>query len=131
MPRRDMPMTSLCCTSRQARSQRPHWMQASSCTAIAGCDRSGAGCPSSAGKREPSRPRRRVQRAKPPVASRASAPSGWSARSISNTRRRVRLARSEAVLTFMPSRGARMQEAARTRSPSISTMQMRQLPSGR
>jgi hypothetical protein len=33
--------------------------------------------------------------------------------------------------TTMPSRGARMQEAASTRSPSISTMQARQLPSGR
>jgi hypothetical protein len=36
-------MTSLTCTSRQPRAQSPHWMQASSCTAIAGWLRSGAG----------------------------------------------------------------------------------------
>ena len=34
-------------------------------------------------------------------------------------------------LTTMPALGSRMQEAARTRSPSISTMQARQLPSER
>jgi hypothetical protein len=41
------------------------------------------------------------------------------------------LARSLALLTFIPAVGLRMQEAASTRSPSISTMQARQLPSGR
>ncbi len=40
-------------------------------------------------------------------------------------------ARSDADLTFMPSVGLRMQLAASTRSPSISTMQARQLPSAR
>ena len=35
------------------------------------------------------------------------------------------------VFTFMPAVGLRMQEAASTRSPSISTMQARQLPSAR
>src|SRR6185503_18531303 len=43
-----MPMTSLTWTSRQARTQRPHWMQASRLTLIAGwllspCQRSAAG----------------------------------------------------------------------------------------
>jgi hypothetical protein len=38
MPRCARPMTSLCCTSRQARSHRPQAMQASSCTAMAGCE---------------------------------------------------------------------------------------------
>src|SRR5262245_47311826 len=38
-----MPITSLTCTSRQARTQRLHWMQASRLTAIAGWLRSGAG----------------------------------------------------------------------------------------
>ncbi len=42
-PRAAMPITSLTWTSRQARTQRLHWMQASSCTAIAGWLRSGAG----------------------------------------------------------------------------------------
>ena len=37
-------MTSLTCSSRHARTQRLHWMQASRFTAIAGCDRSAAGC---------------------------------------------------------------------------------------
>ena len=41
-PRKARPMTSLTCSSRQARTQRVHWMQASRFTAIAGCDRSGA-----------------------------------------------------------------------------------------
>ena len=42
-PRPAMPMTSLTCTSRQARTQRLHWMQASRLTAMAGWLRSGAG----------------------------------------------------------------------------------------
>ncbi len=57
--------------------------------------------------------------------------SGWSAISSSNTILRAVLARSEADFTFMPAVGVRMQLAASTRSPSISTMQARQLPSGR
>ena len=43
-PRCTMPMTSFICVSRQARTQRVHWMQASRLTAIAGWLRSGAGC---------------------------------------------------------------------------------------
>ena len=42
-----MPMTSLTCTSRQARTQRLHWMQASRLTAMATWLRSGAGTASS------------------------------------------------------------------------------------
>ena len=57
--------------------------------------------------------------------------SGWSVTSSSNTIRRAALARSEPVFTFMPGVGLRMQLAASTRSPSISTMQARQLPSAR
>ena len=44
---------------------------------------------------------------------------------------RAVLARWLEALTFMPLAGLRMQLAASTRSPSISTMQARQLPSGR
>ena len=44
---------------------------------------------------------------------------------------RAVFARSEAVITLMPAVGLRMHEAASTRSPSISTMQTRQLPSAR
>src|SRR5580700_10298745 len=40
-PRPAMPITSLTCTSRQARTQRLHWMQASRLTAIATWLRSG------------------------------------------------------------------------------------------
>src|SRR5712664_2736782 len=36
-------MTSFTCTSRQARTQRVHWMQASRLTAIAGCEMSAFG----------------------------------------------------------------------------------------
>src|SRR5580692_4707404 len=56
---------------------------------------------------------------------------GWSATSNSITMARAFAARSVAVLTFMPTPGARMHEAASTRSPSISTMHARQFPSGR
>src|SRR5699024_5628187 len=44
MPRSAKPMTSLPCTSRQARTHKVHWMQASRLTAMAGCDRSGGRC---------------------------------------------------------------------------------------
>ena len=37
-------MTSFTCTSRQARTQRVHWMHASRFTADGGCDRSAFGC---------------------------------------------------------------------------------------
>jgi len=47
------------------------------------------------------------------------------------TMARAFTARSLAVFTFMPTPGVRLHEAASTRSPSISTMQARQLPSGR
>ena len=40
-------------------------------------------------------------------------------------------ARALSVVTSMPSLGVRQQEGASTRSPLISTMQARQLPSGR
>ena len=40
-PREARPMTSFICSSRQARTQRVHWMQASRLTAMAACDRSG------------------------------------------------------------------------------------------
>ena len=43
MLRYAMPMTSLTWTSRQARTHRLQWMQASRCTAIAGWLRSGTG----------------------------------------------------------------------------------------
>ena len=56
---------------------------------------------------------------------------GWSATSSSITIARAFTARSDWLRTFMPTAGMRMQDAASTRSPSISTMQARQLPSGR
>ena len=52
-------------------------------------------------------------------------------RSISTTVRRALTLRSFCDCTTMSSVGRRMQDAASTRSPSISTMQARQLPSGR
>ena len=56
---------------------------------------------------------------------------GWSATSSSITIFCAATARGLADFTFMPTLGVRLQEAASTRSPSISTMQARQLPSGR
>ena len=43
----------------------------------------------------------------------------------------VSTARALSDYTFIPTVGVRLQDAASTRSPSISTMQARQLPSGR
>ena len=48
-PRQAMPMTSFTWTSRQARTQRLHWMQASRATRIAGWEASGAGAVSRTG----------------------------------------------------------------------------------
>ena len=56
---------------------------------------------------------------------------GWSATSSSITILRAVFARSLLVVTSMPAVGLRMQEAASTRSPLISTMQARQFPSAR
>ena len=55
-PRPAMPMTSLTWTSRQARTHRPHWMQASRLTAIAGWLPSVASVSRAAGKRPVSIP---------------------------------------------------------------------------
>ena len=123
-------MTSLTCTSRQARTQRLHWMQASRLTAIAGCELSGAHC-SRIGKRLTSISWRSAHCQRRLPWSWASARGGWSASSSSITMRRAVRARSLPVCAFIPAAGFRMQEAASTRSPSISTMQARQLPSAR
>ena len=56
---------------------------------------------------------------------------GWSETSSSITIFCAATARALSVFTFMPTVGVRLQDAASTRSPSISTMQARQLPSGR
>ena len=126
-----MPITSLTWTSRQARTQRLQWMQASRLTAIAGWLRSGDLRPTfrKAGGLDahPLGPLPEPGIRVVGDASRA----GWSASSSSMTMRRAVFARSEAVTTFMPAAGLRMQDAASTRSPSISTMQARQLPSAR
>ena len=80
-----MPITSLTCTSRQARTHRLHWMQASSCTAIAGWLRSGAGGgaqrKAAVARRRPGRPIARSDE----FGSCAAARAGWSPTSSSNT----------------------------------------------
>ena len=70
-PRPAMPITSLTWTSRQARTQRVQWMQASRLTAIAPWLRSGAGA-CRAGKRLVVRPMR-------PAQARSSEAGSWSA----------------------------------------------------
>jgi hypothetical protein len=128
-----MPMTSLTWTSRQARTQRLQWMQASRLTRMATwlASRRGISCLGRAGKRLVVVPCASAMSHRWLERSRASSRAGWSARRSSMTMRRALSARSVAVWTVMPSVGVRMQEAASTRSPSISTMQARQLPSGR
>ncbi len=125
-----MPITSLTCTSRQARTQRLHWMQASRLTAIAGWLRSGTGAPRRGNRLVATFCRSAVCQ-NSDCGSCATSFGGWSVSSSSTTIFRALLARSVWVLTFMPGVGVRMQLAASTRSPSISTMQTRQLPSGR
>ncbi len=61
----------------------------------------------------------------------AASRAGWSPSSNSMTIARAFVARSPAVVTTIPAAGLRTQEAASTRSPAISTMQARQLPSAR
>ena len=125
-----MPMTSLTWTSRQARTQRLHWMQASRLTLMAGWLKSPVQR-SAAGKRLSDTSRKSACTQKCEVGSCEVTRSGWSATSSSSTMARALVARSVADLTFMPTAGVRLHEAASTRSPSISTMQARQLPSGR
>ena len=129
-PRWAMPITSLTWTSRQARTQSVQLMQASRLTAIAGWLGSAAGA-AMGSKRLSAMPIRSAQRQSLESASCACSRAGWSAISSSNTMRRAEAARSDTVSTTIPSLGVRMQEAASTRSPSISTMQARQLPSAR
>ena len=125
-----MPITSLTWTSRQARTHRLHSMQASSCTAIAGWLRSGAGA-AWRGKRLSATSSRSAHCQKREFGSCAASRDGWSPTKSSNTSLREKRARSLAVCTFIPGAGWRTQDAAKTRSPSISTMQARQLPSAR
>jgi len=105
-------------------------MQASRLTRMALWLASSAGR-SPAGKREADSPILSVQFQNFESGSCEVARAGWSASSSSKTMARDFFVRSEAVATFIPAAGLRMQEAASTRSPSISTMQARQLPSGR
>ena len=132
-PRPDMPITSLTCTSRQARTHSPHWMQASRFTRIATWLSSSSGMrpSSSLGKRLSSTPFSAAMSHMWLDLSWLTACSGWSAISSSTTILRAPLARALSVVTTIPGAGSRMQLAASTRSPSISTMQARQLPSGR
>ena len=106
-------------------------MQASRLTLIATCESSRVGTRSIAiaGKRLSDTPCSSAMAWKCEERSCAVSRSGWSAISISMTTRREVTARAESVRTTMPSATVRMQEAARVRSPSISTMQARQLPS--
>ena len=123
-------MTSFTCTSRQARTHRVQWMQASSATRMAGWLASGAGA-SRAGNRLPVTSSRSAHCHRRDRESCAASRRGWSAISSSSTIPRAFRALSLPVLTVMPEVGRRMHEAASARSPSTSTMQARQLPSGR
>src|SRR6266403_665372 len=101
-------------------------MQASRLTAIAGWLRSGMGA-AWRGNRLATRFCRSAVCQNSDCGSCATSLGGWSASNSSSTMRRAVLARSVCVLTCMPEVGVRMQLAASTRSPSISTMQTRQL----
>jgi hypothetical protein len=99
-------------------------------TAIAGWLRSGAGA-ARRGKRLAVTFCRSAVSQNSDFGSCATSLGGWSVSNNSTTMRLALCARLVCVLTFMPGVGVRMQLAASTRSPSISTMQTRQLPSGR
>ena len=124
-PRQARPITSLTCSSRQARRQRVHWMQASRFTAMAGCETSAGTCLRGAKRGWPT----------PSFAAHWSSSLwrvywrwGMSVSSSSSTIFCADTARSLVVLTSMPFAGYRQQLAASTRSPLISTMHERQLP---
>ncbi len=106
-------------------------MQASKLTRMAGWLGSCSQRSSRPGKRLSVTPVRSAQFQNELVGSCEVARGGWSATSSSSTILRAFSARSVPVWTFMPTAGMRLQDGARTRSPSISTMQTRQLPSGR
>ena len=107
-PREARPITSFICSSRQARTQRVHWMQASRLTAIAACDRSGATCG----------PRRKARLADLQLAAHSSTSlwrvysfSGMSDCSSSITICCDLCTRSLSVVTCMPLSGTRQQDA--------------------
>ena len=115
---------------RIAVTQRLQWMQASRLTRIAGWLASVAQR-SAAGKRLSVTPVVSAQCQNFESGSCEVSRAGWSATSSSITIFCAETARALSVFTFMPTDGVRLHEAASTRSPSISTMQARQLPSGR
>jgi hypothetical protein len=129
-----MPITSLTCTSRQARTHSPHWMQASRLTRMATWLSSSSGM------------RILLQLGK--AAFETPLASAMSHRCAGAVMRRLALwligqqHLDHHLARALLARGAvgghdhalggwRMQEAASVRSPSTSTMQARQLPSGR
>ena len=127
-----MPITSLTCTSRQARTHRPHWMQASRLTTSQrGCRRAAECGLFQLGESGLSRRLRSAISHKCEDLSWATQRSGWSASSISQPSYARSVARLELVVTTIPSRRSRMQEATKRARPRLSTMQARQLPSGR
>ena len=137
-PLKARPITSLTCRSRQARWQRLHWMQASKFTAMAGCDRSAGTASrwSAANAGRTCTPRCSAHWLSSPCGASARSSShlwpcsGKSASSISRTIFWLLTARSLSVRTCMPGVALRQQLGARVRSPSTSTTQARQLPSG-
>jgi hypothetical protein len=118
----------LTCSSRQARTQRVHWMQASRLTAIAGCE--------IVGERLRARREARLADAEQALPLRelriglVDALRHVGGEHLDDDLLRVHGARRDAR-HFHPVAGVRQQEGASTRSPLISTMQARQLPSGR
>ena len=105
-------------------------MQASRATRIAGWLGSGAGA-GRGGKRLAATSRRPAHCHSFESCRCAASRGGWSATRSSITMRREAAARSVAVCTTIPGPARRWHEAASTRSPSISTMHARQLPSAR
>ena len=131
LPRCAKPITSFTCSSRQARTQRLHWIQASRLTAMAGCEWSGA-TGSRVSKRGEDTFSLEAQWSSSESSRYGDGPCcGMSASNSSTTIFCECRARVESLFTCMPSAGLRQQDGARVRSPSISTMQARQLPSAR
>src|SRR6266481_4205474 len=122
-----MPITSLTWTSRQARTHRPHWMQESRLTRIAGwlaspCQRSAAG------KRLSVTSTFSAQCQNFESGSCEVSRAGWSATSSSITIFCAATARALVVLTFMPTLGVRLAEAADRRIAHRLAQFVQQLP---
>ena len=128
-PRKEYPITSWTCSSRQALTQRPHWMQSLRFTDIAWLVLSDGNCARVA-KRFSFNSNVLVKAASSESVSISDELILVSDAKSSTTSRWLNLALLLVDLTSIPFVGCLQQDAAKARSPSISTTHALQFPSG-